>query len=90
MIQCDRCSFWVHARCDGMDRKAFEALAESEDEYACPNCRGERTETLLLQALGEVDKEDRHRYFAEPVSVEHKLHTQYHTVVTDRWISRPW
>jgi hypothetical protein len=83
MIQCDKCTFWVHARCDSMDRSAFEALAASDDPYACPNCRGERTETLLLQVLDEVDKEDRHRYFAEPVSIEYALHTQYHTVVTD-------
>ena len=82
MIHCDKCAFWVHARCDGIDKEDFEKLAECEDEaYTCPNCRGERTTTLLLQILDALDKEDRDRFFAEPVSVEFAIYTQYHTVV---------
>ena len=85
MVHCDRCLFWVHARCDAsLDDEAFKRLASSDDEtYECPNCRGERTSTLLLQVLSLADKEDRDRFFAEPVSVEYALHTQYHTVVSD-------
>ena len=81
MVQCDKCMFWVHARCDNLDSAGFEALKEV-DEYSCPNCRGERTATLLRQVLTELDKEDRDKFFAEPVPIEFALMTQYHTIVS--------
>ena len=67
MIQCDKCAYWVHAPCDQIDRETFDKIASSDDPYACPNCRGERTSTLLHQVLEKVTKEDRDRFFAEPV-----------------------
>lgn len=53
MIYCDSCSFWVHARCDGMDRKRFRQISESDEAYKCANCRGERTAAMLSQVCRE-------------------------------------
>ena len=58
-----------------------EFISNPELMFACANWRGERTATLLLQVLNAVDKEDRDRYFAEPVTIEYAIHTQYHTIV---------
>ena len=80
-IYCNSCKFWVHARCDGLDSKAFAQLSQQDEEYSCPNCRGERTTTLMLQVLEMMQKEDREKFFAEPVTVEYALATQYHSVV---------
>ena len=79
MVECDKCKFWVHAHCDGIED--VSALGESGGMYTCPNCRGERTMTLMLQVLDQLSREDRGRFFAEPVSVEYALATQYHAVV---------
>ena len=54
-----------------------------QDAYSCPNCRGERTTLLFTQVLERLQKEDRDGFFAEPVSAEYALHTNYHSVVQD-------
>ena len=36
--------------CDGIDDAGLAEMANTDVEYACPNCRGERTPKLLLQA----------------------------------------
>ena len=83
MVYCDSCKFWVHARCDGLDKENLEELQNSEKEYSCPNCRGERTTTLMLQVLVTLSLEDREKFFAEPVTAEYALVTQYHNIVDE-------
>ena len=34
MIQCDKCAYWVHAECDGIDKAAFEALYAEVQQQA--------------------------------------------------------
>ena len=85
MIQCDKCAYWVHAECDGIDKAAFEALSKSDDAYACPNCRGERTATLLDQVLKKLD-EDKAALFREVSSLE----AQLAQAQADREESRNW
>ena len=70
MVECDSCKFWVHARCDGLGKEELDELQSSDKEYTCPNCRGERTTTLMLQLLVTLSQEDREKFFAEPVTVE--------------------
>ena len=58
MVNCDSCKFWVHAGCDGFGKEELEALAQDKDgSYSCPNCRGERTTTLMLQLLANLQQD---------------------------------
>ncbi|KAL1495474.1 hypothetical protein AB1Y20_016840 [Prymnesium parvum] len=81
LVKCTRCQFSIHPACDGMDSGMVEMKSKPDSEYACPNCRGERTSTLLLQVLDKLQREDREGFFAEPVPVEYAVAMQYHTVV---------
>ena len=74
--------FWIHSHCDKSTSGDVESLAD-QDAYSCPNCRGERTTLLFTQVLERLQKEDRDGFFAEPVSAEYALHTNYHSVVQD-------
>ena len=49
MVECDKCKFWVHAACDGLDGARLANLNEAGEAYSCPNCRGERTYALMGQ-----------------------------------------
>ena len=83
MVECDSCKFWVHARCDGLGKEELDELQSSDKEYKCPNCRGERTTTLLLQLLVTLSQEDREKFFAEPVTAEYAIATSYHSIVDE-------
>ena len=37
-IQCDSCSHWLHRKCAGLSKVAFDALSAS-DPFVCPQCR---------------------------------------------------
>ena len=80
MIGCDSCNGWVHTACDKIDDDQFRALGADEDKpYRCPNCRGERTVQMHLDALAKLSREDKDRFFAEPV-LSHEA-PNYHTII---------
>lgn len=52
MVGCDTCTFWVHASCDRLARKAL-ASADQMDYY-CPHCRKVRNFNNRLVALQQA------------------------------------
>lgn len=41
MVQCDKCDFWIHARCDEISNAGLNYLESKSKSYACPSCRSE-------------------------------------------------
>jgi Bromodomain len=72
MIQCERCSCWVHAKCDGVrtDAEFAQVVANTHRlwgapyAYHCPVCRG-IAQRAALRLLSDADAND---LFFDPVS----------------------
>jgi nucleosome-remodeling factor subunit BPTF len=69
MVQCNDCSRWVHAKCEGIDNAQYEAMTLGThpvwgDEYLCPVCRIE----ISKKVVHSLQKEDKTHLFAEPVT----------------------
>jgi Bromodomain/PWWP domain len=72
MIQCERCSCWVHAKCDGVrtDAEFAQVVANTHRlwgapfAYHCPVCRG-IGQRAALRLLSDADAND---LFFDPVS----------------------
>ena len=69
MVQCNDCSRWVHAVCEGIDQMQYDAITLGThpvwgDEYLCPVCRVQ-VPLRVIKQLKVIDKLD---LFAEPVN----------------------
>lgn len=69
MVECSECGRWVHARCESINKDAFEAIGNCSHpiwggEYLCPKCRFNLCEKLLAS----LEERDIYGLFAEPVS----------------------
>ena len=63
-IQCDGvCNSWLHRRCAGLSKTAFERASKSDDKFFCPMCRLTNQEKEIGLLKGNV------------ASLEHKLNS---------------
>ena len=37
-ILCDKCGFWTHAKCCGINKEAYQILANDKSKWLCPQC----------------------------------------------------
>ena len=40
-IQCDKCDFWVHAKCNKINKQTFNFLQQSDAQWFCKECINE-------------------------------------------------
>lgn len=69
MVQCNECSRWVHAYCEGIDQAQYEAMTLGThpvwgDEYLCPICRI----NISIQVIEQLKVLDSLYIFAQPVT----------------------
>lgn len=69
MVQCNECSRWVHALCEGIDQSQYEAMTLGThpvwgDEYLCPICRVD----ISMAVINALQAEDKLCIFGEPVT----------------------
>lgn len=69
MVQCNECSRWVHASCEGIDQLQYEAITKGShpvwgDEYLCSLCRIQ----IPLRVIQQLSAADFLHLFAEPVT----------------------
>ena len=69
MVQCNECSRWVHALCEGIDEAQYQAMTRGThpvwgEEYLCPHCRV----VSGLRVVQELDAIDVTGIFQFPVS----------------------
>lgn len=69
MVQCNECSRWVHALCDGIDENQYQAITAGShpvwgDEYLCPKCRVK----ISVNIVEQLKALDASKTFAEPVT----------------------
>ena len=69
MVQCNECSRWVHALCEGIDQSQYEAMTLGThpvwgDEYLCPICRVD----ISMAVINALQSEDKLSIFGEPVT----------------------
>lgn len=69
MVQCNECSRWVHAYCEGIDQAQYEAMTLGThpvwgDEYLCPICRI----NISIQVIEQLKLLDTLYIFAQPVT----------------------
>ncbi len=69
MVQCNECSRWVHALCEGIDEIQYQAMTRGThpvwgEEYLCPSCRV----VSGLRVVQELDAIDVTGIFQFPVS----------------------
>eukprot|EP00045_Choanoeca_perplexa_P014946 m.179712 g.179712 ORF g.179712 m.179712 type:complete len:2032 (+) comp16848_c0_seq13:2573-8668(+) len=60
MVQCERCTRWLHAECDGIDSEKYDlmALVPQDLPYFCPDCRHGETHDSLHGRLMLAAKEN--------------------------------
>lgn len=69
MIQCNECSRWIHALCEGLDAAQYHSITTRThpvwgEEYLCPICRVR----LSKEVLARLRQLDSLAMFAEPVT----------------------
>lgn len=69
MVQCNDCSRWVHAACEGIDQLQYEAITLGThpvwgDEYLCPVCRVQ----VPIRVIKQLKLIDKMELFALPVN----------------------
>ena len=69
MVQCNECSRWVHALCEGIDQSQYEAMSIGTHpvwgtEYLCPICRVQ----ISQKVIAEIRLNDHICMFACPVT----------------------